>query len=218
MGVIEELEKAGGLLASGDISGLLRHLRAHGEALPLGEVARLVAGAARLAGFDDLARASAAVAEGGDGSGTEDARALYEFGYACIERGVSHLAVRPLARVLELAPDAAPALSELVAALQHDGQHARAVAVLEEHESLMRWPHRSQYVYNALMAGSLEKAAEGFGRLPEPEDAAWTPAREIVRHMLARARIARAVTSLDREDLRGWHYVLTGGVLGSLSP
>ena len=218
MGVIEELEKAGGLLASGDISGLLRHLRAHGEALPLGEVARLVAGAARLAGFDDLARASAAVAEGGDGSGTEDARALYEFGYACIERGVSYLAVRPLARVLELAPDAAPALSELVAALQHDGQHARAVAVLEEHESLMRWPHRSQYVYNALMAGSLEKAAEGFGRLPEPEDAAWTPAREIVRHMLARARIARAVTSLDREDLRGWHYVLTGGVLGSLSP
>jgi hypothetical protein len=26
------------------------------------------------------------------------------------------------------------------------------------------------------------------------------------------------VTSLDRQDLRGWHYVLTGGVLASLSP
>jgi len=218
MGVIEELEKAGGLLASGDISGLLRHLRAHGEALPLGEVARLVAGAARLAGFDDLARASAAVAEGGDGSGTEDARALYEFGYACIERGVSYLAVRPLARVLELAPDAAPALSELVAALQHDGQHARAVAVLEEHESVMQWLHRFQYLCHALMAGHPDKAAQGFGRLPEPEDAAWTPAREKVRRMLARAGIARAVTSLDRQDLRGWHYVLTGGVLGRLSP
>jgi len=36
--------------------------------------------------------------------------------------------------------------------------------------------------------------------------------------MLARAGIARAVTSLDRQDLRGWHYVLTGGVLGRLSP
>jgi hypothetical protein len=36
--------------------------------------------------------------------------------------------------------------------------------------------------------------------------------------MLARAGIARAVTSLDRQDLRGWHYVLTGGVLASLSP
>ena len=36
--------------------------------------------------------------------------------------------------------------------------------------------------------------------------------------MLVRAGIARAVTSLDRQDLRGWHYVLTGGVLASLSP
>ena len=36
--------------------------------------------------------------------------------------------------------------------------------------------------------------------------------------MLARADIARAVTSLDRQDLRRWHYVLTGGVLTSLSP
>ena len=102
MGVTEELERARGLLASGDISGLLRHLRAHGEALPLGEVARLVAGAAQLAGFADLAQAAAAVAEGEDGSGTEDARALYDFGYACIERGVAYLAVRPLARALGL--------------------------------------------------------------------------------------------------------------------
>jgi hypothetical protein len=218
MRVAEELERAQGLLASGDISGLLRHLRAHGEALPLAEVARLVGGAARLAEFADLAQAAAAVAEGGDDSGTEDARALYDFGYACIERGINYLAVRPLVRALELAPDAVPVLSELVAALEHDGQHARAVAVLEEHESAMQWVHRFQYVYNALMAGNLEKAAEGFGRLPVPEDAVWAPAREKVRRMLGRAGIARTVTSLDRQDLRGWHYVLTGGVLGSLSP
>jgi tetratricopeptide (TPR) repeat protein len=219
MGVTEELERAQGLLASGDIPGLLRHLHAHGEALPLGEVARLVAGAARLAEFDDLAQAAAAVAEGsGRLPAPEDVRALYDFGYACIERGLSYLAVRPLARALELAPDAAPVLSEIVAALEHDGQHARAVAVLEEHESALQWLHRFQYVYNALMAGNLEKAAEGFGRLPEPEEAAWTPLREKVRRMLARAGIARAVTSLDGQDLRGWHYVLTGGVLGSLSP
>ena len=185
-----ELEKAQGLLASGDVPGLLRHLHAHGEALPLVEVARLVAGAARLAEFDDLAQAAAAVAEGEDGSGTQDARALYDFGYACIERGVAYLAVRPLARALELAPDAAPVLSELIAALEQNGQHALAVTVLEEHESVMQWLHRFQHVYNALMAGNLEKAAEGFGRLPEPEDVAWTPLREKVRRMLARANVA----------------------------
>jgi len=219
VGVTGELEKAEGLLASGDIPGLLRYLRADGEALPLGEVARLVARAARLAGFDDLAQAAAA-AEGGDGAGTGDVQALYDFGYACTERGAGYLAVRPLARALELAPGAAAVLTELVTALEQDGQHARAVTVLEEHESVMhmRWLPRFQYVYNALMAGDLDKAVEGFGRLPEPEDTAWAPAREKVRRILARAGTARAVTSLGRQDLRGWHYVLTGGVLATLSP
>ena len=142
---------------------------------------------------------------------------LYDFGYACLERGAGDLAVRPLARALDLAPDAALVLSQLVTALEHDGQHARAVAVLEEHQSAMSWLHRFQYVYNALMAGALDTAADGFTRLPEPQDTAWAPAREKVRRMLARAGTARAVTSLDRRDLRGWHYVLTGGVLATLS-
>jgi hypothetical protein len=92
MGVAKGLEKAQGLLASGDVPGLLRHLRGHGEALPLGEVARLVAGAARLAGFDDLAQAAAAAAGAGDGSGAQEAWALYDFGFACLERGAGYLA------------------------------------------------------------------------------------------------------------------------------
>ncbi|WP_300606026.1 hypothetical protein [Trebonia sp.] len=218
MGVTGELEKAQDLLASGDIPGLLAHLRAAGEALPLGEVARLVAGAARLGGLDDLAQAAAAVAGGEEVQGTQDVRALYDFGYACTEHGAAYLTIRPLARALELAPDAALVLSELVAALEADGQHARAVSLLEEHEPLMVWLHRFQYVYNALMAGSPAKAADGFGRLPEPQDTRWIPARDKVRRMLARADTARAVTPLDYRDLRGWHYVLTGGILASLSP
>lgn len=218
MGVTESLEEARGLLASGDVAGLLRYLRADGDALPLGEMAGLVAEVARLAEFDDLAHAAAAVAGGGDGSGTDDALALYNFGYACLDRRAGYLAIRPLARALELVPDAPPVLSELVTALEQEGQHARAVTVLEQHEPVMRWANRFQYVYNALMAGRLDKAADGFGRLPVPEDERWAPAREKVRRMLARADVARAVTPLGRRDLRGWHYVLTGGVLGSLSP
>jgi len=212
----EDLAKAQELLAAGDISGLLRQLRFHGDALPLAEVARLVAGAARLAEFDDLALAAAAVAA--DADGTQNVRALYDYGYACMERGVDHLAVRPLARALELRPDSGPVLVELVAALESEGQHARAVAVLEEHEPAMGWLNWFQYVYNALMAGRLDKAADGFWRLPEPEDASWAPMREKVRRMLARAGAARAVTPLDHRDLRGWHYVLTGAILGGISP
>lgn len=98
MGVTESLEEARGLLASGDVTGLLRYLRADGDALPLGEMAGLVVGAARPAEFDDLAHAAAVVAGGGDGSGTDDALALYNFGYACLDRGAGYLAIRPLAR------------------------------------------------------------------------------------------------------------------------
>jgi hypothetical protein len=205
----------GDMLASGDIPGLLRYLRAGGEARPLDEVARLVAGAARLAGFGDLERAAAAVA---GHPGADDSLALCNFGCACTERGTGYLAVRPLTRALELAPGAGPALSELAAALEQDRQHARAVTVLEQHEAATGWHHRFQYACNALTGGRLDKAAEGFGRLPGPQDAAWAPAREKVRRMLARAGTARTVTPPGHSDLRGWHYVLAGGVLGSLSP
>jgi tetratricopeptide (TPR) repeat protein len=213
----EQLERAHDLLGSGDVPGLLRLLRTGGGELPLGQVVQMVAGAAQIAGFDDLVQAAAAVA-GGDCSGTREAQALYGFGFACLDRGVGYLAIRPLARALELAPGSAPVLSELVTALEGDGQYARAVAVLEEHEPVLQWTHRFQYVYNALMAGLLDKAADGYERLPKPQDTRWRPARDKVRHMLARANVARAVTPLDHRDLRGWHFVLTGGILATLSP
>jgi hypothetical protein len=217
-GMSEQLEEeARGLLASGDVPGLLRLLRTGGGELPLGQVVQLVAGAAQIAGFDDLAQAAAAVA-GGDCSGTREAQALFNFGFACIEHGAGYLAIRPLALALDLAPGSGAVLSELVTALESDGQHARAVAVLEQHEPGLHWTHRFQYVYNALMAGLLDKAAGGFGRLPEPEDTTWRPAREKVRHMLARAHATRAVTPLNGRDLRGWHFVLTGGILATMSP
>jgi len=214
----ESLEQARGLLASGDVAGLLRYLRAKQDGLSLREVAGLVAEAARLAGFDDLEQAAMLVAACAGGSPGDELAALWAFGYACLEHHADYLAVRPLARALELAPDAGPILAELVTALEGDGQHARAVAVLEAHEPAMEWQHRFLYVYNALMAGDLGRAAAGFGRLPEPEDAAWRPARDKVRRMLARASAVGAVSPLDHRDLRGWHYVLTGGVLGSVSP
>src|ERR1700683_2469628 len=113
----EQLEEAHDLLGSGDVAGLLRLLRTGGGELPLGQVVQLVAGAAQIAGFDDLAQAAAAVA-GGDCSGTREAQALYGFGVACLDRGAGYLAIRPLARALDLAPGSAPVLGELVTALE----------------------------------------------------------------------------------------------------
>ena len=129
-----------------------------------------------------------------------------------MEHGVGYLAIRPLARALELAPDSGPVLSELITALEQEGQHARAVAVLEDHEPPVElgWQHRFQYVYNALMAGA-------WIRRPRVSRCPKTWARPGEGGGCSPARARRGVTALDHRDLRGWHYVLTA-VLASLSP
>jgi hypothetical protein len=132
MGVAEELQTAQGLLASGDFQGLLRYLRTDGEALPLGEVARLVAGAARLAGFEDLAQAAAA---GGDGA--EDARRCTTSATRALSAGPATWRSGRWRVRSSWRRTPGPVLSEPVAALEQDGQHARTVAVLQEHEPVL---------------------------------------------------------------------------------
>lgn len=209
-----DLAKAWELVEAGDVPGVLRHLRFTVETLELADVARLVGRAAEQVGFGDLAEASSALA-----ADPEQPRALYDFGYECVERGAAYLAIPALRAALRQVPGSSAVLTELVAALEDEGRHREAVAVLEEHEATLRdWPDRYLVVYNSIMAGDLDRAAARFERLPVPEDQQWAPARERVRRMLERAKAARAVSALDDRDLRGWHFVLTGGVLSTLSP
>ncbi|MEU6600044.1 hypothetical protein [Streptomyces flaveolus] len=201
-------------LDAGDVPGALRQVRAAGEDQPLGEVALVVGRAAGSAGFDDLADASAALAAAPD-----DPRALYDFGYACVERGVSDLAIPALRAALGLSGGALPVLRELVSAYEDGGRHREAVAELARHEDrFAHWPDRYLLVYNAVMAGDLEVARRHHALLPDPEDERWRPARERLDRMLARAADAERAGRLDTADLRGWQYVLGGTVLGTLSP
>jgi hypothetical protein len=223
----DELSKAWELFEAGDPQGAMRTLRSVAEELPPGEIAPLVAELARGAGFEDLAEASVALA-----SRPQEADRLYQFGYACIERGVEALAVRALRQALRqsLAPKrtglfgrktakaaAAPRqiLLELVVALERPERHAEALAVLRENDALLGdWPDRYLVVYNALMDGQVELAGQVFAELSAPQGH-WVGPGERVGRMLARAA---AVPPVDRTDLRGWHYVLTGGLLTTLSP
>lgn len=121
----EGFERARGLLAAGDVPGLMRYLRADGGTLPLGAMVALTADAARLSGCGDLERAAAAAMEGG----AQDAQALYGFGYACLDQGLAFLAARPLERALELAPGTPAVLCELVDALEdRPAAHSLVVA------------------------------------------------------------------------------------------
>jgi hypothetical protein len=202
------------LLDSGDIPGALRRLRTDTDSLPLGEVALVVTRAAEGAGFDDLRQAAEALA-----ARPEDPKALYEFGYACVERDVSYLAVPALREVLRSHPDALGVVRELVSAYEREGRHREAVELLGRHEgSLPPWPDRYLLVHNALMAGDLELARRQHALLADPEDPQWLPARQRQTRMLERAAAVAPTTPLDLSDLRGWQYVIGGSVLGTLSP
>ncbi|GAA4629274.1 hypothetical protein GCM10023196_049320 [Actinoallomurus vinaceus] len=196
------------LYRAGDVQGALRILRRAADALPPAELAPLVRELASASGFDDLAQAAAALV-----ADPEGARQLYDFGYACVERGVSALAVPALCRAMVHQPGRR-VLVELAVALEDQGRHAEAVELLQEHDGLtVDWPDRYLLVYNALFAGRLEQAREVFAGLSDPDES-WAPTADRIRRILARAA---AVPPVDRGDLRGWHYTLTGGLLTTLS-
>jgi thioredoxin-like negative regulator of GroEL len=209
-----ELLKAWEALDEGDMPGALRQLRHGTDDLPLGEVALVVARAAGAAGFEDLHEAAGALA-----ARPEKARALYDFGYACIERGVPYLAIPALRGALNQAPESVAVLRELVSAYEREGRHREATDLLAARESgLTDWPDRYLLVFNALMSGDLALARRQHARLSDPDDAMWLPTQARQRRMLERAASAEPVSPLDRGDLRGWQYVIGGTVLGSMSP
>ncbi|MET9886116.1 hypothetical protein ABZZ20_23865 [Streptomyces sp. NPDC006430] len=228
-----ELSKAWELFESGDPQGSMRTLRLAADELVSVEIAPLVARLAEGAGFTDLSEASTAlVARPGK------ADQLYQFGYACVERGIPALAVPALKEALRLtlAPPAPErtglfrrkpkqqsdpklttrrVLLELVTSLERDERHVEALALLREHDALLSdWPDRYLTVYNALMSGQIHMAQQVFDALSTPEGLWIEPGQRVAR-MLERAA---ALPPTGIQDLRGWHHVLTGGLLSTLSP
>lgn len=208
-----ELAAAWECLDGGDVPGALRELRRAASA-PLGQVAVVVGRAAEAAGFDDLRKAATALAANPD-----RVRPLYDYGYACVERGVSYLAIPALREAVRLAPGSAGMLRELVSAYEDEGRHREAVdALLAAGDGLGDWPDRYLLVFNAVLAGDLELARRQHALLPTPADDTWLGARDRQNRVLARAATAGPVSPLDHSDLRGWQYVMGGTVLGALSP
>ncbi|MGQ5577382.1 hypothetical protein [Streptomyces sp. ECR3.8] len=208
-----ELITAWERLDAGDVPGALRLLR-QADPAPLAEVALVVGRAAGTAGFDDLRTAAATLAAHPDRP-----QALYDYGYACVERGVSHLAIPALREALRLTGGAVAVLRELVSAYEDEGRHRDAVDALLAHEAdLTDWPDHYLLVCNALLSGDLEQARRRYALLRPPDEDLWRGAHDRLDRMLRRAACAREVGPLDGADLRGWQFVMGGTVLGTLSP
>jgi hypothetical protein len=146
-----------------------------------------------------------------------DGKALYDLAYECFEVGQHGVAATLLAKTYRLSPGSARIMTELVSNLDEMGRHGDACRVLRE-SGLVEKDYYCRYLlaFHLVMAGDLAAAEKVPLVLSEaPENLRWPT--EQVRHMLDRARAVKGIAPLDEWDLRGWHYVINGGLLLHLS-
>jgi hypothetical protein len=124
-------------------------------------------------------------------------------------------------RCLGLVGESEEVVCELVSALESALAYPDAFDVLHEHAALRTRSFLCRYLYalNAAMSGRLDVTRETLPTLDvdeaTPEEQTMTAT---LAGFLARADKLAGALPLDATDLRGWHYVLTGGVLVHQSP
>lgn len=150
----------------------------------------------------------------------QDVQPLYDLGYELIEQELFDIAANVLARAVERRRDLPGLLSELVAALERDGQHAEACKWLRKAPALLEKEFVLRYLlaWNTAMSGDLEGARTALNGLSAPSNSGEAVMHERMRALLERADSIRGATPLNADDLRGWHFVLHGAILLRLSP
>ncbi|MBR8742227.1 hypothetical protein [Nocardiopsis sp. MG754419] len=207
-----DLEQAWRALESGDVGHAVDALRTGADDLPAADLARFVGALGRSADLPELTTAAQELREHPD-----DPATCFDFGHVCLEAGLPHLAVPALRTARDRAPDAVPVLWELISALEDLERHADAVRALRAWSGeLPDWPGGYLLAYNTLCSGDIDAARRILTDLPTPEDESWDLAHDRVTRMVERAEAAREAGPMDGDDLRGWHFALTGAVLGRI--
>lgn len=152
----------------------------------------------------------------------DEPRLLVGLGKRFIDEGIPAVAATFLARANELSPGDEGTLPELAMALERTGQFRascdflRAASEVVERSALCRY----LLAFHALMTGNLGETRSLLPGLFNASDPHGVVAPGVARlvGMLRRADAVRDVTPLDQHDLRGWHFVVTGGLLLHRSP
>jgi len=152
-------------------------------------------------------------------SGFDDPEALHALGYQLIELGLSEVAVCVLSRANTVAPGQERILTELVAAMEREGRNSDACRVLRAAGDLCDTSFMCRYLlaFNSVLSADLDAAAELLPSLLDTDDEGAFMAKRI-QAMLSRADLIKGTCDLGAHDLRGWHFVTTGGVLLHTSP
>ena len=156
--------------------------------------------------MDKLELASAALAHN-----SSDGDAVFKLGIQLVAARMPELAAAVLAYGLDIAPREQRILLELSAALEMQGKFGEALEFLRAFDADGFMP-RYLTAFNTLMVGDIDGAREGAAGLT-PETDAQIPMLERLTRVFARADAVAGVTSLDKSDHRGWHFILTGGLL-----
>jgi hypothetical protein len=144
---------------------------------------------------------------------------LYRAGWMLCEIGAHDLAVAPLARAHFLRPGNVEIVGELALALEAVGAARDAVRLYQEHVELLGDAPVLRYHYGfcAAFAGRIDLTRQMAATLPAETD----PFREVRARLdgyVARHEAVARQLPLDDGDVRGWHAVLSGGVLLVRSP
>jgi hypothetical protein len=210
------------LIAAGDDAAAFARLRGGlgwpaGKAIGEAALPRWVAAVAELAhrrGAGALAGLAADVVRDPDSPDR-----LYDLGYALIDAGAPDIAATVLWRCLALVGDSEEVVCELASALESALAYPDAFAILGEHAALRARSFLCRYLhaFNAAMSGRLDVARAVLPDLrPDSEEAAAMT--DAIAAIVARADQVAGACPLDARDLRGWHYVLNGGLLAHQSP
>ncbi|MGZ5968149.1 MAG: hypothetical protein ACXWP4_10825 [Polyangiales bacterium] len=150
-----------------------------------------------------------------------DLKALYDVGYQLIEQGIPNVAATVLARANAIAPGDEEIVTELCAALERAGRNDEAYLHLRTAPpELLEESPICRYLlgFNALACGNLEEPRTAIESLEQVHDETIAFVRETLRGMVQRADAVKPVRGLGDHDLRGWHFVMTGGILLHHSP
>ncbi|MBL9015628.1 MAG: hypothetical protein JNL83_15705 [Myxococcales bacterium] len=144
---------------------------------------------------------------------------LYQLGYALIDAGAPEVAATVLWHCLALVGDSEEVVCELVSALESALAHGDAFDVLARHEALRTRSYlpRYLYAYNAAMTGRLDVVRSTLPSLA-PISSDTEALHATIAGIVERADRVAGATPLDLRDLRGWSYVLSGGLVMHQSP
>jgi len=148
--------------------------------------------------------------------------ALYHLAYQLVETGDNGAAATVFSRALTLAPENATLVEELVSSLERDSNYEAALPYLRSRLDQVEGNFYLAYqlAWLSILCGDLEPARRlhPFLSRERGDDAGRTFLESRISAVLQRADAVKDVSTLDKRDLRGWNYVLNGGILLHVSP